>query len=102
MSDKIYYSTNWMGPISKTWCDEHGDDWAGGRIDIYGDNLAPYGDEIGLPLMKVKDWNNFSSWLNTVITTRVYSLEELLEEYYKEGNSKITWFNREEKNDSNS
>lgn len=89
----IYYSTNWMGPIHQGWIEENGEDWSGGRIDIYGDGLGPYGEEIGLPLMKSHDWVDFSVWLDCFCTEKVYTLEELLKEYYKEGNPKITWFN---------
>ena len=32
----IRYSTNYMGPINMDWIKEHGSDWAGGRIDLYG------------------------------------------------------------------
>ena len=89
---KIDYSTNQIGPINKTWCDEHGSDWAGGRIDLYGDNLGPYGDEIGLPIMKTEDWYRFSEWLETFHTEKIYSLDKILEQYYKDGNPKIIWF----------
>ena len=94
--NKIQYSTNWMGPINKKWCDENGTDWAGGRIDIYGDEDSPYGNEIGLPVMKTSDWNRFSAWLDDIETPTILSLKELLHMYYNEGNPKITWFNYNE------
>ena len=93
-SDKIYYSSNWMGPINKAWCDKNGSDWAGGRIDIRGDSLEnPYGEEVGLPIMKSEDWLRFSDWLEGFYTVKeIYSLDEILDEYYAEGNPEITWF----------
>ena len=82
-----------MGPINKQWIEDNGDDWAGGRIDVYGtDN--PYGEEIGVPIMKGYDWFRFSMWLWKFETDTVWTLKELTEEYEKT-NPKITWFKRE-------
>lgn len=92
-NDKIYYSTNWMGPIRQSWLEEHGSDWSGGRIDAYGGDLGPYGDEVGLPIMKTEDWNRFSEWLDDFWSIELYTLEEILNEYYSEDNPEIIWFN---------
>ena len=69
-----------------------GDDWAGGRIDVYGtDN--PYGEEIGVPIMKVYDWFRFSMWLWKFQTDTVWTLDELVTEYEKT-NPAITWWKK--------
>lgn len=63
--------------------------WAGGRIDVYGtDN--PYGEEIGLPIMHGKDYRRFSNWLDTVETTEIWTLKQLVEQY-ELTNPKIRW-----------
>ena len=85
----IRYSTNYMGPINMDWIKEHGSDWAGGRIDVYGTD-SDYPDELGLPIMKAVDYNKFSDWLETVETDAVWTLQQLVEQYEKT-NSKIVW-----------
>lgn len=95
-SKEIFYNTNWMGPINKEWIDTNGAEWAGGRIDLYGDIDSFYGAEIGLPVMAIEDWNRFSEWLINFKSEEVLKLKELLKLYYKDGNPKIRWFNWEE------
>lgn len=85
----IHYSTNFMGPINIDWIKEHGNDWAGGRIDMYGGDWS-YPEEIGLPIMKSSDYATFSDWLDTVETDDVWTLQQLVEQYEKT-NSKIVW-----------
>jgi len=85
----IHYSTNFMGPINIDWIKEHGSDWAGGRIDMYGGDWS-YPEEIGLPIMKSSDYATFSDWLDTVETDDVWTLQQLVEQYEKT-NSKIVW-----------
>jgi hypothetical protein len=115
----ISYSTNWMGPINLSWFRDRGytkivdkvlikdsivtnqkkgdtvqfeeitTNFAGGRIDVYGTD-EPYGYEIGLPSMRVEDFNNFSDWLKTYKTETVKTLDEIVTEYEKT-NSKIRW-----------
>lgn len=89
----IQYSTNWMGPISKKFFDEHGDGWMGGRIDMYGDSLGPYGDEVGVPILDRKSWKLLSDWLDT------YETEEpdydVLNTFQKETGHTITFFRRQ-------
>ena len=87
----VTYSTNWMGPISKAWCDEHGSDWAGGRIDIRGVPDEPWGLEYGLPIMKSRDWTLLSDWLRELKTEEVWPYHTIIEEFectYGE----ITWW----------
>ena len=116
----ITYSTNWMGPINMNWYRERnltvtktviqeedskftsrkkGDiyeveeitqQWAGGRIDIRGEGLGPYGDEIGLPIMRGDCYGRFSDWLDTVETDDVRTLAQLVEMYERD-NPRIIW-----------
>lgn len=117
----VRYSTNWMGPISTQWYKDRGltkratrtltedsqltgrkagesfeydeitQEYCGGRIDCRGDDLGPYGDEIGLDVMKAEDWYRFSKWLDTVETDAMWTMEELVEMYEKT-NPKIEWW----------
>ena len=90
MSDhKISYSTNWCGPISTKWIEEHGEGWSTGRIDIMGTE-NPWGTELSLPPIRTEDWNRLSEWLWDFETDTLYTLKELVEEYEKT-NPKITW-----------
>lgn len=84
----ITYCTNLMGPCNWAWMDKHGDNWATGRIDVYG--LWNGEHALALPPMDYKDWNNFSRWLDTLETEDIYSLEQLVK-LYEKTNSKITW-----------
>lgn len=115
----IRYSTNWMGPININWYQKRGltkivtktltedsvfsdkkkgdivsyteitEHWSGGRIDVYGTG-DPYGDELGLPIMRGEDYVRFSIWLDTVKTETMWTLKQLVEEYEKT-NPKICW-----------
>ena len=116
----ITYSTNWMGPVNTDWYRERnltvkktvvqkedskftrrkkGDiyeveevtqQWAGGRIDIRGEGLGIYGEEMSLPIMHRDCYNHFSEWLDTVETEDVWTLAQLVEMYEKD-NPKIIW-----------
>jgi hypothetical protein len=65
-------------------------EYACGRIDCRGEDLGPFGDEIGLPPMLAEDWGRFGKWLNAFETDFMWSLKELVELYERE-NPKITW-----------
>jgi len=116
----ITYSTNWMGPVNMDWYRQRGltvtktvvqeedskytsrkkgdvyeleeitQRWAGGRIDVRGEGLGPYGEELGLPIMSVESFNSFSDWLNEHCTEKIWSLDKLVERYEKT-NPKIVW-----------
>ena len=81
-----------MGPINYEWCKVNGNGWAGGRIDVRGIKDDIYGTEIGLPVMKVTDWNGFSEYLSNKRTRTVWKLSALVSEYEKKSKTKITWF----------
>lgn len=98
---RIRYSTNWMGPISIDWYhkrglttkDENGynqitESYSAGRIDVR--DGSDFGDEIGVPPMKSKDWHLFGEWLETFETDDVWTLDQLVE-LYERANPKITW-----------
>ena len=88
----ISYSTNWMGPINKAWCDEHGDYWSGGRIDIRGVPDEPWGLEYGLPIMHTEDWNALSDWLDNLETEKLWSFEDLIGNFQLIHDTKIRWW----------
>ena len=108
----ISYSTNWMGPVSLNWYKERNlttiktvmfkgqlvqttditQRWSGGRIDVRGEGLDPYGDEIGLPVMRDDCWRLFSDWLDTFETDDAWTLDQLVE-MYERSNPKIIWAN---------
>jgi hypothetical protein len=64
--------------------------WAGGRIDIRGEGLGIYGEEMSLPIMHRDCYRRFSEWLNTFETDDVWTLAQLVEIYEKD-NPKIIW-----------
>lgn len=80
-----------MGPVDLKWMDKHGDNWASGRIDVYG--LWDEEHSLALPPMDHKDWNNFSRWLDTVETDDVWTLQQLVAQYEKQ-NNKIIWLKK--------
>ena len=102
------YNTNYMGPMmhwyerskipytmktsySKLFEKEitvkvYQDDYAGGRIDCYCSNpddpdFNPYGEELGLPIMKLKSYGLFSEFLDGFHSSSLMSFEELKELY---------------------
>jgi len=88
----ITYSTNWMGPINNDFIKKYGENWAGGRIDIY--TGGPYPEEYSLPIMSVEDWNSFSEWIHTLKTETIWSYDNIIEEYEKT-HSKIQWLRKD-------
>ena len=56
-----------------------------GRIDINN------GDELGVPPMLSSDWRAFGDWLDDVQTCSVWTLQDLVEAYEHQTNTKITW-----------
>jgi hypothetical protein len=96
------YSTNWMGPVNRDFIKDHGDNWAGGRIDVYcDDDTDPlYKDtymgreEIGLPIMDGPSWKAFTEFLEGYSSLRFMNLDALVYEYEKT-NPSIKWFEEE-------
>lgn len=64
----ITYSTNWMGPVRKDFEDKYGSNWAGGRIDMRGESLGIFGDEVSVPIIDGESWSLLTSWLKTYRT----------------------------------
>ena len=91
----INYSTNWMGPINLGWIERNGDCWSAGRIDIRGIPNMSFREEICLPPMHTEDWNLFSDWLFDYTSIGIQNLDQLLEQYYLAGNTKIRWLTDE-------
>ena len=90
--EPYYYSLNWMGPVSRDWCEEHGYNWSMGRIDVSLPD-DPHGLEYSVPAMETEDWVKFMWFLNTLDTGDVdvlYSKEELFS-MFETINGKIRW-----------
>lgn len=120
MTQRITYSTNWMGVANMQWYRDRGlttkvtkvmesdsrfvDAWRAGTVVEFEEVTEsyscgridvrgtgdPYGDEIGVPPMRSEDWKQFGSWLYTFVTDRVWTLAELTAEYEKT-NTPIRW-----------
>lgn len=84
-----------MGPVNYNWIQINGDNWSAGRIDIRGNTVSAYGDEVALPLMHSEDWHKLSEWLDNFTSEEPQTLDQILETYYSEGNAAIRWFNRD-------
>jgi hypothetical protein len=65
--------------------------YSAGRIDVRGIPDEPYGDEIGVPPMLSSDWRAFGKWLDDIRTVSVWTLQDLVEAYEHQTNTKITW-----------
>jgi len=91
--EPYYYSLNWMGPVSKSWCEEHGYNWSMGRIDVSLPD-DPYGIEYFVPAMETEDWVKFSTFLRdldtNVMSLILYSKEELFS-MFETIHGKIRW-----------
>jgi hypothetical protein len=83
-----------MGPISLDWVKRNGEEWAGGRIDIYGTDSF-YPEEHTLPIMHREDWASFGDWLDEIVSPSKLSLEELVQ-MYEQDHSKIRWWKANE------
>jgi hypothetical protein len=80
-----------MGPINPEWIRENGDDWAGGRIDVYHPDWM-FPKEVSVPIMKIGDWATFSEFLGDLKTETVLSFEEL-KDLYTQTNSDPVFYN---------
>jgi hypothetical protein len=65
--------------------------YSAGRLDVSGIADNPWGDEIGVPPMLSSDWRAFGRWLDDVQTCSVWTLQDLVEAYEHQTNTKITW-----------
>ena len=90
----VYYSTNWMGPISTEWCEEHGHDWACGRIDIYDPmDMTGFGSEYSLPPIDTNSWRLLTDWLDDFSSKETISFDELIDTFEAQTGHSITWLN---------
>jgi len=83
----ISYSPNMMGPMTH-WYEKHnleGYDYAGGRIDIYGDE--PW-QELGCPIMTEEDWNELHYFCDEFKSEKQLNESEFFAEFEK-------WLGRE-------
>lgn len=80
-----------MGPVNYDWTQKNGSHWAAGRIDVY-ETGSDYFEEIGLPMMHLKDWVRLSDWLDQLETKELLTFEELVAKY-EETNPSIRWWN---------
>lgn len=112
----VSYSTNWMGPVSVKWYEDRGipfemretsgtnfakieykhflEEYAGGRIDVYGLDESEYWGgkcEYGLDVMNADDWRSLSIWLDDFQTEELLSYSDLIGEFERE-NGEIRWW----------
>ena len=95
----ITYSTNWMGPVTRSWYTDRGLDpmeggWNAGRIDIRGVEDEPYGLEYGLSIMSTRSWHELSIWLNSLQTKELWTYDQIIQEF-ENNNNKIEWWKDE-------
>lgn len=88
-----------MGPISLQWYRDRDIDpklqqYAGGRIDVYGvseDDYYAGRTAIGLPVMKAECFNSFSAFLRDFTSSSLLRYDDLVTLYYAEGNPEIEY-----------
>ncbi len=117
----VRYGTNWMGVANLQWYRDRGltkrvtktltedskltgrkagesfeydeviQGYSCGRIDCRGDDLGPFGSELGVDPMKDESWARFGNWLDTVETDDLWTMDQLVE-MYERTNPKIEWW----------
>ena len=88
-----------MGPISLQWYRDRGIDpklqqYAGGRIDVYGvseDDYYAGRTAIGLPVMKAQCFNALSDFLCGFTSSELLRYDDLIALYYAAGNPQIEY-----------
>jgi hypothetical protein len=88
-----------MGPVSLQWYRDRGIDpklqqYAGGRIDVYGMNEDDYyagRTAIGLPVMTAQCFNALSDFLRGFTSSSLLKYDDLITLYYAEGNPEIEY-----------
>ena len=73
------YSTNWMGPVRPG----KYDGYYCGRIDCSSDEDNPYGNEIGVPLIKDEDWGKLTELMEGYKTETLATWEDICQ-YFKQ------------------
>lgn len=88
-----------MGPTSLQWYRDRGIDpklqqYAGGRIDVYGvseDDYYAGRTAIGLPVMKAECFNSLSAFLRDFTSSEMLRYDDLITIYYAAGNPEIEY-----------
>ena len=78
--------------------DEVIEEWAGGRIDIYGLDPAEHWNgmsEYSLPIMRAESWGELTEWLDDFESEELLEFDDLINTFETETGHKIEW----EKND---
>ena len=114
----ITYSTNMMGPYHTSWYEDNNipyvegktfvskytgksitpkdyEQYAGGRIDIYGlDESEHWGgkSEYSVGVMKTESWNLLSDYLDDYESSELVSYEDLIEDFETRSKHKIEWW----------
>ena len=93
--EKVSYFLNWMGPINKKWCEENGNDWAAGRIDISIPSQE-WDEGYGVGVMHIDNWHDLRLFLRELNKTgELLTKEELFSRF--ESKVKVRWFKNETK-----
>ena len=92
----VAYSTNWMGPLNRVWIEQHGTQWASGRIDVYDVPDEPFGLEYGLAPMHYEDWDSLTDWLEHFETPELWTCDEVLDAFERAClGREIRWYSTE-------
>jgi hypothetical protein len=74
--------------------DEITEEWAGGRIDIYGldpkENWGGKG-EYSLPVMRAESWGVLTEWLDDFESEELLKFDDLINTFETETGHKIEW-----------
>ena len=89
------YFLNWMGPDSKAWCDEHGEHWCGGRIDLPPTEDDPFGVEYGVDIMHSEDWVALRVWLASLEDKQPRPYKQLFSDFEEHLGRKVRWWKDE-------
>lgn len=92
----VRYSTNFMGPLTIDWFEKRNttERWYGGRIDVCGLDLAQYWGgcfEYSLPIMHERSWALLSDWLDSYVTRKLVTLDQVLDDFTRETGHEIIW-----------
>jgi hypothetical protein len=80
--------------LNEKWVEENGDCWASGLVEVMDVPGEMFSIEYTIPPLHTEDWNRFSDYLDTKLTRRVYSLQELIEDY-ESRNPPLRWLTEE-------
>jgi len=65
--------------MNSKWLEENGTNWAAGRVECHNEDSMGYSEREYWLMIDRKDWNKFDSYLRSLNTESLQSLDQLIQ-----------------------